>query len=205
MTMDESRTTLAEAVEFEATFAEKLTAAVREKLMPFAAHVSGTVFEAAIGKVVDQAAKLLDAPFAELLTGAWERYPEIRQLADARLHPADEETMLELAEHRFAWEYGPKIEVVFNETYPVTIPLGVTVGVKVTGGVLVVAGGRFRELRAGKLEVGVALTVAGQPAGSRIKDVELPRVLKFGDGVPIRETVPVGRIATPEPAAVAGS
>jgi hypothetical protein len=205
MTMDESRTTLAEAVEFEATFAEKLTAAVREKLTPFAAHVSGTVFETAVGKVVDQAAKLLDAPFADLLTGAWERYPEIRELADARLHPSGEETMLELAEHRFAWEYGPKIEIVFNETYPVTIPMGVTVGVKVIGGVLVVQGGRFRELRSGKLEVGVALTVAEQPVGSRIKDVQLPRVLKFGDGIPIRETVPVGKIATPEPAVAANS
>jgi hypothetical protein len=199
--MDESRTTLAEAVEFEATFGEKLSAAVREKLGAFARTVSGPVLETAIGKVVEQAAKVLDAPLAELLTGAWARYPEIRELADARLHPSDEETALELAEHRFAWEYAPKIEIVFNESLPVSIPIGVTVGVKVVGGVLVVQGGRFRELRSGRLEVGVALTVAEQPAGSRIKDVQLPRVLRFGDGIPIRDAVPVGKIATPEPAA----
>jgi hypothetical protein len=204
MTMDESRNTVAQAVEFEASFADRLAAAVREKLGPFRHHVGEAAFEAAVGKVVEQAAQVLDAPLAELLTGAWERYPEIRELADARRHPADHESMLELAQHRFAWEYAPKIEIVFNETVPCTIPLGLDVGVTVLGGVLVVKGGRFRELRAGRVEVGVAVSVAGRQVGEQSREVELPRVLRFGtDGIAIRETVPVGKIATPavEPAA----
>ncbi|HEX6751700.1 MAG TPA: hypothetical protein VF092_30685 [Longimicrobium sp.] len=197
--MDQSPDTVAQAVEFEASFADRVAAAVREKLGPFRSYVSEHVFEAAIGKVVEQAAQVLDAPFAELLTGAWERYPEIRELADARRHPSDEETMLELAEHRFAWEYEPKIELVFNETYPVSIPLNVGVGVTVLGGVLVVQGGKFRELRAGRLRVGVQLTVAGQEMEPQSRDIELPRVFRFGEGIAIRETVPVGKIAAPEP------
>lgn len=197
--MDESRNTVAEAVEFEASFADRLGAAVREKLGPFRHHVGEAAFEAAVGKVVEQAAQVLDAPLAELLTSAWERYPEIRELADARRHPSGHETMLELAEHRFAWEYAPKIEIVFNETVPCTIPLGLDVGVTVLGGVLVVKDGRFRELRAGRVEVGVTASVAGQEVGKKSREVELPRVLRFGtDGIAIRETVPVGKIATPE-------
>ena len=196
--MDQSPNTVAQAVDFEASFGEKLAAGVREKLGPFRGYVSEHVFEAAIGKVVEQAAQVLDAPLAELLTGAWERYPEIRELADARRHPSDEEVMLELAEHRFAWEYAPKIEIVFNETYPCSIPLGVSVGVTVLGGVLVVQGGRFKELRAGRLDVGVRLSVAEAEVARQGRKVQLPRVLRFGDGIAMRESVPVGKIAAPE-------
>jgi len=204
--MDESRNTVAEAVEFEKSFGEKLAAAVREKLGPFRSYVSEHVFEAAIGKVVEQAAQVLDAPLAELLTGAWARYPEIRELADARLHPSDQETMLELAEHRFTWEYAPKIEIVFNETYPCTIPLGVGVGVTVLGGILVVKGGRFRELRAGRVAVGVQMSVAEKPVAQQKREVQLPRVLRFGaEGIAVRETVPVGKIATPQVEPALGS
>ena len=203
--MNQSPNTVAQAVDFEAGFGDRLAAAVREKLGPFRAYVSEHVFEAAIGKVVEQAAQVLDAPLAELLTGAWERYPEVRELGDARRHPSDEEMMLELAEHRFAWEYAPKIEIVFNETYPCSIPLGVDVGVTVLGGVLVVQGGRFRELRAGRLNVGVGLSVAEKEVARQGREIELPRVLKFGDGIAMRETVPVGRIATPEAEPIAAS
>lgn len=201
--MDESRNTVAEAVEFEKSLSERLADAVREKLKAFRAYVSDDVIDAAVGKVVDHAAKMLDKPYADLLTAAWERYPEIRALADARLHPSDEETLLELAEHRFAWEYAPKLELVFNETYPVTIPLSASVGVTVLGGILVVQGGRFRELRAGRLEVGVVLGVAGQEVAKEGRKVELPRVLKFGDGVAIREQVPVPKLAGAEAAEAA--
>ena len=73
----------------------------------------------------------------------------------------------------------------------------------VAGGVLVVQGGRLKELRAGKAAVDVSVGVAGQEVGRRKADVRLPRVLRFGDGAPAREPVPVGRIAAaPVPAAV---
>ena len=73
------------------------------------------------------------------------------------------------------------------------------------GGILVVQGGRFRELRAGRLEVGVVLGVAGQEVAKQGRKVELPRVLKFGDGVAIREQVPVPKLAGAEPEPAAAS
>jgi hypothetical protein len=201
MTMDESRITAAQAVDFEASFGDKLREAVREKLQAVRAAMSGPVFDAAVDKVVEKAAAVLDTPLADLLTGAWAKYPEIQALIDPRKHPADQESMAELCEHRFDWRYEPRVEVVFNEV-PISIPLGVKVGLTVAGGVLVAQGGRLKELRAGKLGVEVSVGVAGQEVARRKTAVELPRVIRFGEGAAVRE-VPVGRIAAaPEPAAV---
>jgi hypothetical protein len=196
--MDESSVTVGQAVDFEASFGEKLRAALREKLSAVRAAVSGPVFEAAVDKVVEKAAQVLDAPLADLLTAAWARYPEVQQLCAGK---GDEERLAELCEHRFDWRYEPRVEVVINEI-PIAIPLGVGVGVKVAGGVLVVKGGKLRELRSGKVAVDVGVAVADQPIAKRDADVDLPPVLRFADPPAAREAVPVGRIAAPpEPAA----
>jgi hypothetical protein len=198
-TMDESRITAGEAVDFEGSFGDKLREAVREQLKAVRAAMGGPVFEAAVDKVVEKAAQLLDAPLADLLMAAWAKYPEVQALCDARRHPSEHETMAELCEHRFEWRYEPRVEVVFNEM-PISIPLGVSLGVTVAGGVLVVHEGRLKELRAGKAGVDVTVGVAGQEVGRRKANVDLPRVLHFGEGAAAREAVPVGRIAAvPEP------
>lgn len=199
--MDESQITAAQAVDFEASFGEKLREAVRDKLKAVRAAMSGPVFDAAVDKVVEKAAAVLDAPLADLLMGAWAKYPEVQALCDARKHPADQESMAELCAHRFDWRYEPRVEVVFNEV-PISIPLGVKVGLAVAGGVLVAQGGRLKELRAGKLGVEVSVGVAGQEVARRKAAVELPRVIRFGEGAAAREPVPVGRNETAsEPAA----
>ena len=201
--MDNSRNTVREAVDFDGSLAEKLGAAVREKLGAARALVSGPVLEAAVGRVVEAAAARLDTPLADLLTAAWARYPEIQELADAVRHPSDQETLSELAQHKFGWSYKPEIEVVINESTSIPIPLGVEVGVTVLGGVLVVQGGRFRELRAGRVAVSASVAVARQEVAKRAKDVELPAILRFGDnGVAIREPVPAVKIAPVTPQAV---
>jgi hypothetical protein len=199
--MDESRMTVGEAVDFEASFGEKLREALREKLSAVRAAMGGPVFEAAVDKVVENAGKVLDAPIADLLSAAWARYPEIQELIDARRNPGEHETMAELCEHRFQWRYEPRVEVVFNEI-PIAIPLGVGVGLAVAGGVLVVQGGKMKELRSGKLALDVTMAVAEKEVASREKKVDLPRVLRLGDAAQAH-TVPVGRIAAPEPVAVA--
>lgn len=197
--MDESRKTVGEAVAFEASFGDRLRAELSEKLAAVKAAVSGPVFEAALDKVVEKAAEVLDSPIADLLTAAWGRYPEIQELFR---EGGDGEAMAELAEHRFEWKYEPRIEVVFNEI-PISIPLGVGVGLAVAGGVLVAQGGRLKELRAGKVGVEVALSVADKEIGGKQADAELPRVLRFAEPAPARDAVAVPRIVAPEPAGVA--
>ncbi|HKP74939.1 MAG TPA: hypothetical protein VJT67_05315 [Longimicrobiaceae bacterium] len=195
--MDEQSKTVGEAVDFEASFGEKLRAELREKLAAVRAAVSGPVFDAAVDKVVEKAAEVLDSPIADLLTAAWGRYPEIQELC--RQGPGDE-AMAELCEHSFDWKYEPKIEVVVNQI-PISIPLGVGVELAVAGGVLVVAGGRMKELRAGKVAAKVGVDVAGKALEPVKKEVELPRVLRFAEPAAAREAVAVPKIVTaPEPA-----
>jgi len=196
--MDESRKTVGEAVDFEASFGDRLRAELREKLAVVRAAVSGPVFEATIDKVVEKAAQVLDAPVADLLATAWGRYPEIQALCR---QGADDEAMAELCEHAFEWKYEPKIEVVFNEI-PITIPIGVAVQLAVAGGVLVVHGGRMKELRSGSVQAKVGVDVAGKPLEAKKTEVKLPRVLHFPEPAAAREAVQVPRIVTaPEPAA----
>lgn len=195
--MDESRNTVREAVDDDGSFSEQLAAALREQLAAAKALVTGPMLEAAIGRVVEAAAARLDTPLADLLTAAWARHPDIQALADALRHPAAEETLAELAKHDFGWSYQPEVEIVINESTTIPIPLAISVGVTVLAGVLVVQGGRFRELRAGKLTVGATATVAGQVVAKRSKEVALPGVLRFGEaGVPIiRDAVQAVKIA----------
>lgn len=205
--MDQSPDTVRQAVDFDAGIARTLAAAVREKLGPVRAMVSEQVIEAAVGRVVEAAAARLDTPLADLLTAAWARYPEMQELTDAVRHPSSQETLAELTQHRFGWSYRPEIEVVINESTSIAIPLGVDVGVTVLGGVLVVQGGRFRELRAGRVAVGASVAVGDRKVPGPEKEVELPTVLRFGEaGVAIREPVPAVKIAPAHPeAAAAGS
>jgi hypothetical protein len=195
--MDESPSTVREAVDEDGSFSEQLAEAVREQLAAAKALVTGPMLEAAIGRVVEAAAARLDTPLADLLTAAWARHPDIQALADALRHPAAEETLAELAKHDFGWSYQPEVELVINEATTIPIPVAVKVGVTVLAGVLVVQGGRFRELRAGNLNVGATATVAGQEVAKRSKEVALPGVLRFGEaGVPIiRDAVPAVKIA----------
>ena len=199
--MEESRMTVGEAVDFEESFGAKLREALREKLSAVRATLGGPVFEAAVDKVVEQAAKVLDAPIAGLLTAAWARYPEVQELCDTR-GQADHEAMAELCEHRFEWAYEPRVEVVVNEI-PISIPLGVGVGLAVAGGVLVVQGGKMKELRSGKLALDVTMAVAEKEVASQEKKVDLPRVLRLGDAAPARDAVSVPKIAAPAEPAVA--
>ncbi|MFL5381332.1 MAG: hypothetical protein ACJ8GN_02275 [Longimicrobiaceae bacterium] len=195
--------TVGEAVDFEESFGAKLREALREKLSAVRATLGGPVFEAAVDKVVEQAARVLDAPIADLLTAAWARYPEVQELCDARRQGGDHhEAMAELCEHRFEWAYEPRVEVVVNEI-PISIPLGVGVGLAVAGGVLVVQGGKMKELRSGKLALDVRMAVAEKEVARQEKKVALPRVLHLGDASPPREAVPVGRIAAPAEPVVA--
>lgn len=204
--MDQSRNTVRQAVDFDGSIAGKLAAAVREKLGAVRAVVSEQVIEAAIGRVVEAAASRLDTPLADLLTGAWSRYPEIQELADAVRHPSDQETLAELSKHKFGWSYRPEIEVVINESTSIPIPLGVDVGVTVLGGVLVVQGGRFRELRAGRVAVGASVAVGDKKVPGPEKEVDLPAVLRFGEaGVAIRDTIPAVKIASAELEAAAAN
>jgi len=189
--MDENKS-VGEAVDFEASFGEKLRAELRDRLAVVRAAVSGPVFEAAVDRVVEKAAEVLDSPIADLLTAAWGRYPEVQKLC--RQGP-DDEAMAELCEHSFAWKYEPKIEVVVNDI-PISIPLGVGVTLEVAGGVLVVAGGRMKELRAGKLAAKVGMDVAGKALDPVKKQVELPRVLRFAEPAAAREAVSVPKIVT---------
>jgi len=201
--MDESRSTVREAVDDDGSFSEQLAAAVREKLAAVKALVSGPVLEAAVGRVVAAAAARLDTPLADLLTSAWARHADIQELADALRHPADQETLAELSTHKFGWSYKPQMEVVINESTSIPIPLAVQVGVTVLGGVLVVRGGRFRELRAGRVSVGATATLLEKEVAKRSRDVDLPAVLRFGGdaGVAIRDSVPAVKIASAAPEA----
>jgi hypothetical protein len=208
--MEENADTVRQAVDFDGGFAQELGAAVREKLGAVKGLVSEQVLEAAIGRVVEAAAARLDTPLAELLTGAWARYPEIQELADARRHPSDQETIAELSKHTFGWTHRPQIEIVINESTYIPIALGVEIAVTVLGGVLVVKGGRFRELRAGRLAVGASVAVGEKQVARREKNVNLPAVLRFGDaGAAIRDPssapVPAVKIAPAQAEAAAAN
>jgi hypothetical protein len=195
--MSSSPQTVRDAVMDEG-FAARVAAAVRERLGPVAHLVSKAVLEAAVDRVVEAAAAQLDTPLADLLTAAWARYPEIQELCDALRHPSDEDTLAELVEHRFAWTHEPHVDVEVHPVPAVRIPISLELGLTVKGGVLVIRGGRFRELRAGTVAADATFKVAEQEIASPQKEIELPRVLRFGgdEGVPIRrEAVPVGKIA----------
>jgi hypothetical protein len=195
--MQQSEPTVAQAVDFEGGFRAKLGAAVKEKLGALRG-VGASVLEAAVDRVVDHAAELLDAPIAGLLTTAWARFPDVQALCDARKHPHDQDTMAELATHRFDWKHSPAIEVALNDLPAITIPLTLSVGITLTGGVLVVKGGKLRELRAGKGAADVTVSVADRKVVSRQAEVPFPRVLKLGEAAVAAPAVQVGKIASPE-------
>jgi hypothetical protein len=60
-----------------------------------------------------------------------------------------------------------------------------------------VQGGRLKELRAGKVGVQVAMSVAEKEVATRKAKVDLPAVLRLGDAAQARDAVAVGKIVDP--------
>ena len=196
MEQEQTPETLRGAVDIDAALTETVAGALRQKLGVAGAAIGKPVLDAAVSRVVEAATARLDTPVTQLLADAWQKYADVQSLAADSADDPEAETVASLAEHRFGWSYVPEVEIAVGQLPPFTLRLAVELGVRVIGGVLVVRGGKLRELRGARLAVGASVLVAEQRVASPERDVDLPGVLRFGaDGIALRrDSVPVAKI-----------
>jgi hypothetical protein len=154
-------------------------------------RVPSTFWRGVAAQAARQAVALLDVPIAEVLAGAWSRYPEIARLADASGFPDDEVWMLSLSTHTVQSELGGSVEVHADGIAPFTLAVAAAVSFEVEGGVTV-RGGRIREVHGVQGWMRGSLRCEGAPVACKYGELVLPPTVGLGAGIPVVPVVHVG-------------
>ena len=152
--------------------------------------VSPAFWAASAHRVVDMVDKLTDVPLADVLVGGWKVHRQFAKYTDPAKFPPDKVTCVALATHHIKASYQPYVELVVDGTPAGKVDFAIELDVSVEGGTLVIQGGRFKRLEAGKCRVTGTLKCEGQTITERTsRDFSWSEGISFGDGVPIGAVV----------------
>jgi hypothetical protein len=188
LAMDEKeRATLRERIEKAACFLELGSKIGR--VLP-----TGATGAAAV-QVAEQLHQILETPLSRILTEAWSRDPALSRYATGK---GAEVALVPLADHTVESSHKPFVELLMEEAALGRVDFKIDIAVKLTGAMIGIRGGRIVELRAGVTRAAVSLSCAGSAIAKRDREIKLPGVIRFGEGIPIAPQDP-GRSAEPEP------
>jgi hypothetical protein len=93
--------------------------------------------------------------------------------------------LVEVATHDVSWSQQPYVELLVDGVRVATVHLELALDLEVKALVVAVAGGRLTALHSGSCEAVACLSAEGRTLARRAAQVELPLVLRLGEGVPL--------------------
>lgn len=146
------------------------------------AAVSPAFWASAAGDAVGMVRKLASVSLGEVLIGGWQQHARFAKYADPVKFPPDKVTRVPLADHDITSTYEPYIQLLVDGKPAGRIPLEVGVKLTVEGAVLVIQGGRFMRVEAGRARLTGSLKCAKTTICERAtRDFTWPKGLSFGD------------------------
>ncbi len=129
----------------------------------------------------------LDISFGEIVVDAWVRSLALARYLDTSRYPPDETVVTHLAEHTVYTKLSPSIDIFLGERKLRSIPVNVTLSLKLEGGIVTIRGGKILELQTGRGQASGALSVGGvKVAEKKLEPVELAGALTFEEGRKLR-------------------
>ena len=92
---------------------------------------------------------------------------------------------MELGTHRITSTHRPLVELLVDDVHAVTVCFELCVEFVVRGLVATVRQGHLVAFRSGSCEVTATLAAEGRRLVTRQAQLQLPRVIRLGDGVPL--------------------
>jgi hypothetical protein len=124
--------------------------------------------------------KLVHVSIADVLTGGWNQHARFAKYTDPQF-PPEKVSRVPLATHHIKSTYKPYIELLVDGKTSGTIPLTLEVDLVVEGVILVIQGGRFMRVEAGRTRLTGALKCAESKVCERsTRDFAWPTGFSFG-------------------------
>jgi hypothetical protein len=147
--------------------------------------VSPAFWLASAHRVLDMVGKLTDVPLADVLVGGWKIHRQFAKYA-APGFPPDKVSCVALSTHHIKSSYKPYVELIVDGATAGQVNFAIELDLCLEAGTLVIQGGRFKRLEAGKCRVTGTLTCEGQTVVERTsRDFSWSEGISFGEGVPI--------------------
>ncbi|HEX5202295.1 hypothetical protein ACFQS1_37580 [Paractinoplanes rhizophilus] len=143
--------------------------------------------KALLTEVGEEAAKVLDLGIDDIFRGVWDKYKQLLDAAERTAAAPGSVEAVPLLDRRMSFEDGPGVEVRIADLPPFTIPVVIALEITVHGLSAVVGNALLKAVRAGSADVTGTLTIAGQLVAEQQATIDLPGVLRFGEGIPLGE------------------
>ena len=152
-------------------------------------RMPGAAKRAVLEEVGRESAGLLEMDVTDVFRTAWAKHTALREAAAATAAAPDTEQVLDLTDHAVSFTYEPAIEVHVADLPVATIGLQVELDIRIRGLLAVVRQGCLTAIRAGSAHGTGILSIADQQVVRRHVDLDLPLVLRLGNGVPLLDEV----------------
>jgi hypothetical protein len=160
-----------------------LPAEVSESLARALAGIPAAAREAAIGKVRDAAAGMLDMDVIDLLVSGWRQYHDLTSAARRTLAEPGSSEMVSLITHRVTASQQPSIRVLVDGRPVATIRLSVALIFDVTALLAEISAGLLTGVRAGRCEITATLAIDGTEVASSQARLDLPGAIPVTPGI----------------------
>ena len=128
----------------------------------------------------------LDVTLDEMMGQAWRSIKDLHIYADDKKTPPDEVNTVTLSDHSIESVYEPSVDVVVSNVTVKTFKFDVAAHLNVRGANLVVQGGKIREIKLARLELGGSVSL-GDHVILEHNITEIPElgVMRLANPIPI--------------------
>jgi hypothetical protein len=137
------------------------------------------------GEVATAVQGLLDLDLGDLVLGGWCKQADLRAAARRTAATPGSAEVVELVTHRITSTHSPSVDLLVDGARVATVRFELCVEFVVKGVVATVRDGRLVAVRFGVCDVTATLSADGRQLATRQAQLQLPLVVRLGDGVPL--------------------
>jgi hypothetical protein len=126
---------------------------------------------------------LLHVDFGDVLVGGWRKHAALTVAARRTAATPGSKEIVDLATHRVTSTHRPYLEILLDDVLVATVRLELVIEFVIHAFVAIVAHGDLIALQAGQCDATARLRVEGKEIIARQARVELPLVLRLGEGI----------------------
>jgi hypothetical protein len=154
------------------------------------AELSHVTRAAAVGEFSRVASGLLDLDLTDILTMAWQKHTAITAAARRTTDAPGAEELVELVTHTISWVHRPYVELLVDDLKVATVHFELKLDFEVKCLVVAIRAGRITAIHSGDCSMTAALAAEGAKIAERQTELDLPLVIRLGNGLPMRTMQP---------------
>jgi hypothetical protein len=140
---------------------------------------------AAMAQLGDAATRLLELDFTDILSAGWRKHEALRNAARRTLQDPGTEELVAMANHKVSLAHDPYLELLVDGRRVTSINFQLGLEFEIAALVMIIRSGHLIAVRAGTCKVHASLAIEGNPVVERNRDIDLPLVIRIGNGIPL--------------------